>query len=146
MLSDTIPLLHLLEECVCKCAAIIIWRERRGGWCARACVCVCVWIWVIKSSISTCISGKKQAGKVKTDWNPFRHEDERGKKEKTEVSPNSQMTLFPHGAIRGGVYVCMDEWMSGWMEERRLSICCWQFRQRPTWQAETGGSCGAAAG
>lgn len=85
-------------------------------WVARA--RVCVWIWVIKSSISTCISGKKQAGKVKTDWNPFRHEDERGKKEKTEVSPNSQMTLFPHRVIRGGG--C--RWMNGWADEWKSGV------------------------
>lgn len=41
----------------------------------------------------------------------------KGKKRKTEVSPNSQMTLFPHRAIRGGC-----RWMNGWADEWKSGV------------------------
>lgn len=56
------------------------------------------------------------------------------------------MTLFPQG--RGGR---MDAWMDGWMDERINGRVTFEYLlltdwRSPTWQAETGGSWGAAAG
>lgn len=102
------------------------------------CVCVylltrvCVCLWIIKSSITTRISGRNPA-KVRTDWNPFIVRRAMKEREEIWVLLSSDASV-PAGA---GIDGCMERWVVN----RRVAfeyVLLTDWR-RPAWQAETGG-------